>query len=117
MLVGGVLSLLTVVVPTLLNAYINNGKIRAEVGKARAEEDQIDLSTIVTLKKQVNELIIESQKQHEQIVSLNEKVRKISNAYARALKYIYEKLQPGDEVPNFMDTGPLVMDRKPSSDV
>lgn len=108
LLVGGGVSLLTAVIPILLNL----SKARTEMERTRAESDRIDIDTIITLKKQVIELIQEGDDMRKRLNHLEKEHKRYVNAYARALRHIYDT-NPNIELPNFLeDTDPLIKLKK-----
>jgi septal ring factor EnvC (AmiA/AmiB activator) len=120
MLGAGVFSLLTIIV----TAAVNWRKNRIEADRMEAELDKIDLETVITLKRQIKELIEENktirQEMSDEIKNLHkeyrdeiaevtkrvrfleDELRKRVNGYARALKYINSKKSPDETIPDFL---------------
>lgn len=74
--------------------------------KSQASVNQINADTIEQLSKQVNELIRRDEEKEKRIDHLEQELKKYVNAYARAIRYINEKL-PGVIIPNFLETNPV----------
>ena len=114
MLIAFAASMLTLIIPVLVNARKN----RIETNRLEAELDKIDLETIISLKKQLRELVEENKvirqetmlsrsEMDKRVAFLEEQQRKYANGLARAIRFI-NKNYPGTTVPDFLlDTGEL----------
>ena len=109
MLIAGLGSLLTLIIPALINFRKN----RIEADRMEAEIDKIDLETIMTLKKQVKDLIVENraleQEHKAEIAEINkrirfleEELRRYVNGYARAIRYINKTKTQDETIPDFL---------------
>lgn len=103
LLIGGILSLLTVIIP----AIVNFRKNKAEQHKLFSEADSIDTDTIRKLYEQVNILLEDKIKTNERIENIEKELKRYVNAYARAVRYIHDNIS-NVEIPNFMETDPRI---------
>jgi cell division protein FtsB len=86
-----------------------NSKTKPEI---YAGINSINAATIENLSKQINELTKRDEEKEKRIDTLEKELKKYVNAYARAVKYIYEK-DPLAELPNFMvTTDPTITKKK-----
>jgi len=87
----------------------------AELNKIRAEADEIDTRTFSSMRLQIQGLVEDNIKLHENINRLTKNIdelrednRKFRNAYARAIRHV-EELNPNIEMPDYLlDTQPVV---------
>lgn len=120
MLITGVVSLLTLIIPVINNWRKN----RIEADRLAAELDKVDMETIVALKKQIKELVDENRNIHKEykteIAEINKRIRFLEdelrryvNGYGRAMRYINKVKAPDETIPDFLlDTGELMKGKK-----
>lgn len=100
-IVAFVASMLTVIVPPIVNALIARRKMSQEVDKLRSESDVLDAQTLKNLREQVREMVTENHSLRLDFEKLKSENRMFRNAYARAIKYIYDK-DPLAAIPDFL---------------
>jgi len=109
MLIAGLGSLLTLIIP----AIINHRKNRIEADRLEAELDKLDLETVRTLKQQIRELVEENKNIHKEykaeIAEINKRIRFLEdelrryvNGYGRAIRYINKTRDPSETIPDFL---------------
>lgn len=103
MLIAFAGSLLTLIVPVLVNWRKN----RIETDRLEAELDKVGLETIVTLKKQIQELVKEGEEMRQKMREMQHEIDVLWKALERSNRFIRNKL-PGEDIPDFLqDTGEL----------
>lgn len=103
MLIAFAGSLLTLIVPVLVNWRKN----RIENNRLEAEIDKLDLETIMTLKRQVRELVKENEEMQKRMKEMQHEIDVLWKALERSNRFIRNKL-PGENIPDFLqDTGEL----------
>lgn len=100
-IVAFVASMLTVIVPPIVNSMIVRRRTNQEVDKLRSESDALDAQTLKNLREQVREMVIENHSLRLEFEKLKNENRMFRNAYARAIKFIYEK-DPLAAIPDFL---------------
>ena len=122
MIIAGVFSLLTLIIPAVINWKKNMASVsreEAETNRVKAEMDKIDMETIWELKKQVIELVRENKEIREEGKEMREenklldrRVGQLEKGLQRAIRYINLKL-PNETPPDFLlDTGELKAHKK-----
>ena len=115
MIIAGAFSLLTLIIPAVINWKKNRATIsreEAETDRVKAEMDKIDMETIRELKKQVNELVKENKEIREENKLMERRVEQLEKGLRRAVRYINSKL-PNETPPDFLlDTGELKAHKK-----
>lgn len=103
MLIAFAGSLLTLIVPV----FVNWRKNRIENNRLEAEIDKLDLETIMTLKRQVRELVKENEEMQKRMKDMQHEIDVLWKALERSNRFIRNKL-PGENIPDFLqDTGEL----------